>query len=171
MFSSYTVDAEHLDDCTAMLTRLKVNVTDLLAEQELSSFVKTVEGENALQPFFSGLIQYADWHSHRQRTFDHFIMKYPETVHMIGVTNTSQSIQLYNRSKPGLDFTVFWRLDISGSGQVMPDLQIHASAPLKRTGQRDKYALLRNVPQQFQKVLPVLGIEQAIEVVIGMLCR
>lgn len=160
-----------MEDSGAVLTRLKVSVIDPLAEQELSNFVKTVQGGKALQPFFSGLIQYAEWHSHRQRTFDHFIIKYPETAHLIGLTSRSQSIQLHNRSKPGLVFTVFWRLDISESGHVVPDLQIHASAPLKQTGQRDRSALLRSVPQQFQKVLPILGIEQAIEVVIGMLSR
>ena len=160
-----------MEDNSAVVTRLKVSVTDPLAEQELSNFIKTVEGERALQPFFSGLIQYAEWHTHRQRTFDHFITKYPETVHLIGLTTRSQSIQLHNKSKPGLVFTVHWRLDISDSGRVVPDLQIHASAPSKETGQTDRSALLRSVPQQFQKVLPILGIEQAIEVVIGMLCR
>lgn len=158
-------------DCTPILTRLKVSVTDHLAGQELSRFVKTTEEEKALKQFFTGLVQYSEWHSHRRRTFDHFITKYPETVHLIGVVTTCQSIQLHNRSKPGLVFTIFWRLDISESGHVMPDLQIHASMPLKRTGQRDKYALLRDLPQQFQKVLPILGIEQTIEVVVGMLCR
>ena len=160
-----------MEDNSAVVTRLKVNVTDPLVEQELSNFVKTVEGDKALQPFFSGLIQYAEWHSHRQRTFDHFKAKYPEIVHLIGLTTSSRSIQLHNKRKPGLVFTVQWRLDITDSGQVLPDLQIHASAPLKETGQRDRSALLRSVPQQFQKVLPILGIEQAIELVIGMLCR
>lgn len=160
-----------MKDSTTVLTRLKVNVTDPLAEQELSNFVRTVEEGKALQPFFIGLMQYAEWHSNRQRTFDHFNMKYPEIVHSIGVSTASQAIQLHNRSKPGLVFTILWRLDISESGRVMPDLQIHATAPLKQTGQRDKYALLKSVPQQFQKVLPILGIEQTIEVVIGMLCR
>ena len=160
-----------MEDSSVVVTRLKVSVTDPLAEQELSNFVKRVEEENALQTFFSGLMQYAEWHSHRQRTFDHFITKYPETVHLISVTTRSQSIQLHNKNKPGLVFTIHWRLEISDSGHVVPDLQIHASAPLKETGQRDRSALLRSVPQQFQKVFPILGIEQAIEVVIGMLCR
>ena len=160
-----------MEDNSAVVNRLKVSVTDALAEQELSNFVKTVEGEKALQPFFCGLIQYAEWHSHRQRTFAHFMTKYPETVHLIGLTTRSRSIQLHNGTKPGLVFTVYWRLDISDSGRVVPDLQIHASAPLKETAQRGRSALLRSVPQHFQKVLPILGIEQAIEVVIGMLCR
>ena len=160
-----------MEDSSTVLMRLKVSVTDPLAEQELLNFIQTVETEKALQPFFIGLMQYAEWYNNRQRTFQHFKMKYPETVQLIGAPTGAQSIQLQNRNKPGLIFTVYWRLDINESGHVTPDLQIHASAPMKRSGQRDKYSLLRSVPEQFQKVLPVLGIEQSIEVVIGILCR
>ena len=154
-----------------MLNRLKVGVTDPLAEQELLDFIQTVEKEKALQPFFIGLIQYAEWHNNRQRTFQHFKSKYPEIVQLIGMPTGSQSMQLKNTNKPGLVFTVYWRLDISDSGHVVRNLEIHASTPLQQTGHRDKYSLLRSVPEQFQKVLPILGIEQSIEVAIGILCR
>ena len=160
-----------MEDSFVELTRLQVSVTDPLAQQELNDFLKMVEEEKALQPFFTGLIQYAEWHSNRQRTFDHFKTKYPDIVHLTSASIASQSLKLHNRNKPGLVFTVLWRLLTGTSGHVLPDFQIHASAPLKHTEQRDKYALLRSVPQQFQKVLPILGIEQAVELVVGMLCR
>ena len=98
-------------------------------------------------------------------------MKYPETVELVGMPMASRAIQLQNRNKPGLVFMVYWRLGIDESGQVTPDFPIHAVAPLKQTGQNDKYSLLRSVPEQFQKVLPTLGFEQSIELVIGILCR
>ena len=154
-----------------MLNRLKVGVTDPLAEQELLDFIQTVGKKKALQPFFIGLMQYAEWHNNRQRTFQHFKSKYPETVQLVGVPTGTQSMQLKNTNKPGLVFTVHWRLDISDSGHVVPNLEIHALAPQKQTGHRDKHSLLRSVPEQFQKVLPILGIEQSIEVVIGILSR
>lgn len=166
-----TTDSAPVEQCSTVLIRLKVDVTDSLAKQELINFVQRVEKEKALQPFFSGLMQYADWHNSRQRTFQHFKTKYPETVQLIGIPTGSQSMQLQNNNKPGLIFTVFWRLDINESGHVTPDLQIHAATPLKRSSQRNKYSLLRTVPEQFQNVLPFLGIEQSIEVVIGLLSR
>ncbi|PFX20856.1 Centromere protein P [Stylophora pistillata] len=164
-------DAECLKDRVVELTRLRVSVTDHLAEQELAQFLEKVQEDKSLQPFFFGLIQYAEWHSNRQRTFGHFKMKYPEIVHFSNTSSTSQCLKLYNRNKPGLVFTLLWKLVIGESGHVTSDVQIHASVPVKHADQRDKYSLLRNVPKQFHKVLPFLGIEQAVEVVIGMLCR
>ena len=78
-------------------------------------------------------------------------------------------MQLYNTNKPGLVFTVYWKLEISGSGLVVPNFQIHAFAPLKRTDSKEKRSLVEAVPQQFRGVLPLLGIEQSIEVALGMI--
>ena len=160
-----------MEEGTIVLSRLKVDVANPLAKQELLNFLQTVEKEKALQPFFIGLMQYADWHNNRQRTFQHFNIRYPETVQLIGMPTGSQSMQLRNRDEPGLVFTVYWRLGISESGHVTPDFQIHASSPFNRTDERDQNSLLRSVPQQFEKALTVLGIEQSIEVVIGLLHR
>ena len=153
------------------VNRLKVGVTDPLASQELSNFIQVIEKDKDLQPFFIGLIQYAEWHKDRQRTFQHLKTKFPEIVQLVGMTTESQSIQLQNNEKPGLVFTVLWKLDIDECGHVTPDIQVRASAPVKQTGQSDKYSLLTRVSEQFQKVLPTLGIERSIDVVIGMLCR
>ena len=60
------------EESVPVLKRLSVEVTDPLAEQELTNFIQSIEKEKALQPFFIGLIQYADWHSNRQRTFHIF---------------------------------------------------------------------------------------------------
>lgn len=169
--SSTCSDSASVEENNTVLNRLKIDVTEPLASQELSKFIQATEKDKALQPFFIGLIQYAEWHKDRQQTFQHFKMKYPETVQLIGMPTGSQAIQLQNRNKPGLVFMVYWRLDIDESGQVIPDFQIHAVAPLKQTGQKDKHSLLRSVPEQFQKVLPTLGFEQSIELVIGIVCR
>lgn len=159
------------EESVPVLKRLSVEVTDSLAEQELINFIQSVEKEKALQPFFIGLVQYADWHSNRQRTFQHFYTKYPETAQLIGTPAGCQSLQLMNRNKPGLIFTIYWRICITETGRVTPDFQIHASVPQNCTGQRDNISLLRSIPRQFKKVLPILGIEESIEVVIGLLCR
>lgn len=153
------------------INRLTVGVTDPLASQELFNFIQVIEKDKDLQSFFIGLIQYAEWHKDRWRTFQHFNTKYPEIVEMVGTTTESQSIQLQNNEKPGLVFTMMWKLDIDECGHVTPDIQVHALAPLKQTGKSDKYSLLKRVPEEFQKVLPKLGIEQSIDVVVGMLFR
>ena len=150
------------------INRLTVGVTDPLASQELCNFIQVIEKDKDLQSFFIGLIQYAEWHTNRQRTFQHFNTKYPEVV---DTKTESQSIQLQNNEKPGLVFTVMWKLDIDECGHVTPDIQVHALAPLKQTGKSDEYSLLTRVPEEFQKVLPKLGIEQSIDVVVGMLFR
>lgn len=147
-----------------------MEVQDSLAAQELCSYIKTVEKDKALQAFFQTLVQYGDCHHNRQKTFFHFKTKFPDVIHLLGGSWRSTAMQMVNPVKPGLVFSVQWKLNTTVTGHVAPDIQVHVTAPLHR-GKGPTNPLLRSAPQQFRRMLSILGIEHSIEMLLSIVLR
>ena len=157
-------------DNRAVITKLSVDVKDSLASQELSSYIKSVEKDKALQPFFQVLVHYAECHHNRQRTFCHFKTKFPDVVHLLGGSTCSTAMQMINPVKPGLLFTVQWALEVTPMGIFTPNIEVHISAPVG-DGRNDRNPLLRRAPQQFRKMMSTLGVEHSIEMILSIVLR
>ncbi|XP_036595594.1 centromere protein P [Trichosurus vulpecula] len=150
-----------------------VAITDLgiilepMEYSELDRFVARTEEKRDLFLFFRSLHFFLEWCEYRQQTFQHFKEKHPAVVQLPGGP-AADSMALQSPRVPGFELVVVWTVSIDEEGKVLPKLDLLTKIP-EQALTLDEEVVAR-APRCFRTLLPLLGIEAAIESLIQLLC-
>jgi len=148
------------------VTKLDVKINNLVVQNELETFLTSVIQENSLGNFLQVLPRYVRCHNCRKRTFLHFKTKYPELVFFFSKTEDSTYMEICNRQKKGVQFTVCWDIHVENNGHVIP--QLDAFAFCFGDVEEEEDDVVKSTPEMFRKILSQCGIEKAIELLISI---
>ena len=110
-------------------------------------------------------MQYSAWYQHRQRAFEHFKSKYPHIVHLVCSKKLNTVMQMINPVSPDDVFTISWQIHVGEIGNVIPQIDLFTyNTKLKRQTELGK-----SLSRYCSKMLSLFGIEQAIELVLGIM--
>lgn len=155
---------EEKTQINAQVTKLDVKVNNVVAQNELETFLTKVKQENSLGNFLQVLPRYVRCYSCRERTFLYFKTKYPEQV--VFRTEHSTNIEICNRQKSGIHFTVCWDIHVGNNCHVIP--QLDAFAFFSGDIEKEDDEVVKSTPEMFRKMLSQCGIEKSIELLISI---
>ncbi|CAG8558587.1 14186_t:CDS:2 [Rhizophagus irregularis] len=124
----------------------------------------------------SGFIEYARLNHQRKLLFGVLKRKYPTlTLPSLHTHNSftqdsclcvdvHSSLRFSEKSKIGPELILSWNLNITSSGHVLLDVEMHARMPHQWTLLDEKH-VINQIPSNFQNLVEVKGIQSAIEMI------
>ncbi|PKY23388.1 centromere protein P [Rhizophagus irregularis DAOM 181602=DAOM 197198] len=165
-----------VNETNLVIRRLKIKL-DSGVKREMGKFIENVERDRNLLIFFKGFIEYARLNHQRKLLFGVLKRKYPTlTLPSLHTHNSftqdsclcvdvHSSLRFSEKSKIGPELILSWNLNITSSGHVLLDVEMHARMPHQWTLLDEKH-VINQIPSNFQNLVEVKGIQSAIEMIV-----
>eukprot|EP00051_Salpingoeca_urceolata_P007090 m.94121 g.94121 ORF g.94121 m.94121 type:complete len:382 (-) comp15112_c0_seq2:91-1236(-) len=132
---------------------------------ELQDFAATVEASRSPLVFFRGLSQYSEWRRQRQALFAKLTKDYPDVTTMPAGAQHATVLTIHNPDLPAFGVSLSWRIVMGRTGQAVCD--VTASPRVSESfAKEDVLGLARRLPSQFQSLVRLRGLEDAVDALV-----
>jgi len=133
-------------------------------KRDLEEFINNIEETRSLRTFFRGFLHYTEHLKNRSSLFSDLQKLRADLIHL-EYGEHADALQFQLRDKPGLLFRFVWKVKVNKYGDVVDSTKL---LPLisSEVAKADKLGLLLALPEQFNKLVLLLGVNAALRAVL-----